>query len=146
MQHPTHKLTLVYYLLLLLAVATAMAGYYATITRGWRITDPTAATAIYSTMLVYVLASIPLSFGLFSTKLKKIRLIDDTDTKYSQYTRYAAIRLVLICLGLTLSIFFYYALRETSLFWLAGIEAIAAIICKPTARRINNDLDLTIED
>ena len=123
-----------------------MIGYYVCISRGWHITNETIANAVYTTILVYILISVPLSFGLFSSKLKKIRVLEDEDTKYREYTKFALIRLILMCVGLTVSIFFYYATQNMSLFWLAGMTAIAIIICKPTARRINNDLNTEEEN
>lgn len=142
MRHPKHPLTIVYYIILLLAVLAAMIGYYLAFNRGILIPkETTTATTIYTIILCYVIITLPLSFSLFTLKLKKIRLIDDQQLRYRRYVNCAALRLVIISVGLTASILFYYLTKQMSLFWLAGIEAIGAIICKPTVRRIEADLE-----
>ena len=142
MRHPKHTLIPIYYLVLLSAVVAAMIGYFLAVSKGVRITDQAVVTPVYSVILIYVIASIPFSFWLFSKKLKDIRLIEDKDVQYKEYVRYASIRLILIAVGIVASVICYFLFANMSLFWLAGVEAIAAIICKPTPRRVNNDLDV----
>lgn len=142
MLHPKHHLTVTYYIVLLLAVLAAMVGYYVVYDLDFVLDKSSAAAVtIYTVVLCYVIVSVPLSFYFFSWKLKKIKEFQDVDDKNAAYTRLAVIRLVVISLGLTSSIFCYYITQQMSLFWLAGIEAIAAIICKPTERKICADLD-----
>lgn len=141
MQHPKHRLTVVYYVVLLMAVLAAMGGYYVSVVRGWGVVDEGVSTVVYSVVLLYVLLSLPLSFWLFSVKMKGIRLMEDEGLRYGAYVRWAALRLVVIMVGLVASVFCYYLLRDMSLFWLAGICAIAVIVCKPTEGRIDADLN-----
>lgn len=141
MRHPKHQLTVIYYIVLLLAVLSAMTGYYLTCNLGIFIPkESAAATTIYTIVLCYVIVTMPLSFSLFTFKLKKIRLLEDLQLRHRMYVNYAAIRLAVIAIGLSASILSYYLTQQMSLFWLAGIEAIGAIICKPTVRRIEADL------
>lgn len=147
MRHPKHTLTIVYYFVLLLVVLAAMLGYYLIANKGYTIPrDSATATTIYSIVLWYVIITLPLSFVIFSRQLKKIHTIADTEQRYRPYTRLATIRLAVISLGLTAAILCYYLTQQMSLFWLAGIEAIGAIICKPTTIRINADLQSPEEE
>lgn len=119
MNNPRFAIGLAYYLILILAIVTAMAGYYLCIKQGYAIdSESPVALVLQYVMIVYVLLTLPAGF----------KFLSNTDEK-------KFIRLFLYGLGLIACIAAYYVTSIMSMFWLAAIEAIAIVISKPRKNR-----------
>ena len=139
---PKAILTLAYYLVMIVTLIVGMIGYYLAVNLGIGLyPDTPAATAWYSIIIIYVLASIPFALWLFHYKIKRIKSVPDNGTREKYYIRFGLIRLGLVGFGLIISIFAYFLLRQNSLIWLAGMAAIAFIFCRPNAIRIESDIN-----
>ena len=136
------RLLILYYCTFVLAVVAATLGYFC-VKNGWLVIEKgTAANmAIYGVIILYVICSTPLVLKFFGRFAAKIRKIEDEKLRQKRYTCLVATRLGLVALGLVASLFFYYILTENSLLWLAGISAIALYFCKPTADKVDQDLE-----
>lgn len=122
------KLWAVYYIAMLMAVVAAMVGYK--FGDSVSITD-NAAIYIYYFLILYVITTLPGSFALMKKVKAEAELIEDEDMQAAKINRFGLIRLIVIGLGLTACILFFYFCHERSLIWLAGIEAIGLVLCKP---------------
>jgi len=115
MNNPKFAIGLAYYIILIVAIITAMACYYLCIRQGMRLNpDSPTALILQYVMITYVLLTLPLGFKFMS----------DTDGKKFY-------RLIMYGVGLVACIVCYYITSIMSMFWLAAIEAIAIVISKP---------------
>ncbi len=147
MKNPKLTLGTTYYLLIILALVAALAGFK--MMRNGFTMSPDTAFVFYNVMIWYVIITLPAALTLFRYATKNLRKTEDTDRRDTLYIRYALARMLVIGIGLIASVLLFYltntavvegAKKNMSLFWLAGIEAIGLVFCKPTEKRINRDL------
>ena len=139
--HPKIALTIAYILTLIVTLSAAMASYYTVHKIGYGI-EPKSPTAIniYRIILIFIIITIPLTLKGFNMGLKRVRAIEDETIRNNRYKQLGVARIIIIGIGLIASVIGFYFLQEQSLIWLAGISAIALIICKPNEKKIDNDL------
>lgn len=147
MKDPKGILTIVYYVVITLAVISAMIGYNLAYNNFMTLEltlpkESTVGRTLYTVVLLYVIVSLPLSLKSFSIAMKKLKKLPDDGSRERKYTIYATFRILIISIGLIMSILGFYLIPEKSMFWLAGISAIGLIFCKPTAKKINSDLEI----
>lgn len=144
MKHPKVLLNIVYYIVLILVVISTMVSYNLVYNKGIYLSaGDSRAVIAYSIILWYVIISIPLSLKGFSIGVKRLKNLPDDGTRERYYNILGIARIVLISIGLIASICGVYFIQDSSsksLIWLAGICAIGLIICKPTAKRVDEDL------
>ena len=142
MKRTLGKLTLVYYLMYVVAILAIACGYY--IMKSDFIIDvksPTGVT-LQSIFILYIMASVPAAMYFFNRMTKKWRLIEDEDEKLKQYAKWSIIRIVAVGLGLFVGVVLYYLMQSQSMLFCAAIAAIGLFFCKPAEGKIINDLDL----
>lgn len=139
MKNPKLVLGVTYYVLLILALCSAMFGYWLIAGPGVRMTEQQSHIA-YNIMLWTVIITLPGSLTLFRLGVKQLSEQDRTERTITLYTRYALARMLVIGLGLIASIVVFYTSGERSMFWLAAMEAVGLVFCKPTNRKIERDL------
>lgn len=122
------KLLATYYVAMLMAVVAAMVGYK--FSESVAISGKTSLY-IYYFLIIYVIATLPGSFALMKKVKADAELIEDENVQSEKINTFGLVRLVVIGLGLTACILFFYFCHERSLIWLAGIEAIGLVLCKP---------------
>lgn len=122
------KLWATYYVAMLMAVVAAMVGYK--FSESVAISGKTSLY-IYYFLIIYVIATLPGSFALMKKVKADAELIEDENVQREKINTFGLVRLVVIGLGLTACILFFYFCHERSLIWLAGIEAIGLVLCKP---------------
>ncbi|MCQ2331967.1 MAG: hypothetical protein MJZ95_02025 [Paludibacteraceae bacterium] len=122
------KLWATYYVAMLMAVVAAMVGYK--FSESVAISGKTSLY-IYYFLIIYVIATLPGSFALMKKVKADAELIEDENVQSEKINTFGLVRLVVIGLGLTACILFFYFCHERSLIWLAGIEAIGLVLCKP---------------
>ena len=146
MKQLTKSLYFWYYAAAIKAVIMAALGY-ACVTQNWFVMakDAPASVTIYSIIILYVIITTPAALKLFSVYIKKLTLITDETEKLARYKTYAKWRITIITIGLLAAIFFYYTLQQGALLWVAGISAISLYFCKPTTKKIENDLASTTD-
>lgn len=130
-----------YYGAFVAAVLAATLGYLC-LSRGWFVIErqTQANVAVYTILILYVLATTPLVLKYFGRFAAKIRRLPDETERQRHYVRLVVARLAVVTFGLAASLFFYYVLQENSLLWLAGISAVALYFCKPTSAKVAQDL------
>lgn len=147
MNNPKLTLGTTYYVMLILTLLAALAGYK--IMHSGFTMSPDTSFVVYNVMIWYVIITLPTSLTIFRHSVKSLRNIEDEERRTSIYTRYALIRMLVIGVGLLACVILFYltntsivegAKKNMSLFWLAGIEAIGLVFCKPTEKRISRDL------
>lgn len=102
---------------------------------------PTTKTMITSILVLFMLISIPLALkNLHKTALKAKEMADEAE-KLQIYKRATLLVLALIAIGLLASIICFYLFgKENSYIYMAGIEILALLFCKPSEKRMNADL------
>ena len=137
-----------YYLMLIFAILAALFGYKAL--HNGTVLPAETSYIIYNVMIWYVVITLPAALTGFRYFLKKLPEIEDEDRRTSLYTKLGLARILIIGIGLVASVLLFYltsdpnaAHKNMSLFWLAGIEAIGLVFCKPTEKRIAKDLNET---
>lgn len=142
MKHPKIILNITYYIALILIIITTMLCYNYTYIKNIYLpsNDPTSIT-IYTIIIWYVILTFPLSFKGFSLAIKHLKKLPDDGSREHYYKIYGVIRIIIMTIGFIASIIGFYLLQQKSLIWLAGISAIGLIICKPTEKKIDTDLE-----
>ena len=119
MKNPRFAIGVAYYVILIVAIVTAMLCYHFCIKQGMRISgESPAALILQYIMISYVLLTLPLG----------LKFLSNTDEK-------KFIRLLMYGVGLVACIIAYYVTGIMSMFWLAAIEAIAIVISKPRKKQ-----------
>lgn len=137
------KLMMVYYLLYIIAVLSAVAGYYSSIIGKVYINDRSELGIILTSIfIIYIIGSIPLSLGGFHYMTKKWLLLQNASDKIDKYTKAAILRLVIIGTSIAFGVFLFYITRSQSMIFCAGIAAIALFFCKPTQQKLISELQL----
>lgn len=137
------KLLALYYTIYALAVATACGFWYIFVHQHTPAFLPasTAGLVIQYSVIGYVLLSVSLGLFLFKKACDKLKKETDEAAKIDRYTKYAAIRIIVIGLGIILGIAAFYALSGyQSMIWCAAISAIGLFFCKPDQRRMELEL------
>ena len=115
MNNPKFATGVAYYVILIVAIVTAMVCYYLCLQKGMRIDgESQMAIILQYVMIGYVLVTLPVGFKWLSS----------TDERKFW-------RLILFGIGITACIIAFYVTGIMSMFWLAAIEAIAIVISKP---------------
>lgn len=147
MEKIAKKLTLVYYLVYLAAIVSAVAGYYLTFKNNLVIDAQSEDGIVLSSIfIIFIIGTIPLSMGLFQMLLKKWRTIENEDLRNAKYEKAAILRLIAIGSGIVFGVFFFYILRSQSMILCAAIAAIALFFCKPSIQKIMTDLQINQEE
>jgi len=120
-------------------IIAAIGSFYASATP-WVAADPAVVKTIYSLLILYLLISIPFSLKWLSTSSKKVRKLTDANEKIKRYRRNICIVLSITAFGLIASLLCFYLFKETSFIYMAGIEIIALLFCKPTEKKMLADL------
>jgi hypothetical protein len=147
MKKTLNTLNTVYYSFYTVTLLICIIGYLLTKdTEATIYPNSSLGIAISSTVILIMLVSIPLALAGFHKSLQKWKLIEDEAIKLQQYTRGGIIRLSLVGGSLVISVLsFFFTRTDTSLIYCAAIAAIALIFCKPSARKIESELDLEEE-
>ena len=142
MKRTLGKLTLVYYLMYVVAILAIACGYY--IMKSGIVIDvkSTAGITIQSVLILYIMASVFTAMYIFHKMTKKWRLIEDEDEKLKHYAKWSTIRIIAIGLGLFAGVVLYYLMQSQSMLFCAAIAAIGLFFCKPAEGKIINELDL----
>ncbi len=147
MERITRKINLYYYLIYTLTILTTIIGYMINISE----TDiPSINSNLHivlsSSVILYLIISIPLALALFFRYSKKLANIENENEKINKYAQAAAWRLLAIGFGLIFSVVTFYILRSVDMIYCAGISAIALFFCKPTEGKVRKDLNLEEEE
>jgi len=136
------NLTLAYYAVYIIAILSAVLGYY--ILKSGISIDSKSSTgvALESILIIFIIGSVPLTLAGFNKLTKKWAQISDTAIKLRKYQQGSLIRIAIIGLGFILGVIFYYLLKNQSMLFCAGISAIALFFCKPAEVKIVTELDL----
>ena len=135
------KLTWVYYLIYIATILVAILGFQL-FHAGYYISEKSQLGIGVSTVLIIlIISSIPLTMAYFNKLTKKWALMDDEALKFQKYEQGAIIRLIIIGSGLLLGVFAFFIMNSQSMIFCAGIAAIALFFCKPTALKINSELE-----
>jgi len=142
MKRTLGKLTLVYYLMYVVAILAIACGYY--IMKSGIVIDvkSTAGITIQSVLILYIMASVFTAMYIFHKMTKKWRLIEDEEEKLKHYAKWSIIRIIAVGLGLFAGVVLYYLMQSQSMLFCAAIAAIGLFFCKPAEGKIINDLDL----
>ncbi len=134
------KLKWYYYGAMLLAVAVAGLCYYLFPKYGLYVDPLQKAGMIISYIVIaYMLLSVAGGMWWFNRQIKPLKKREDQG-RYSDYVRYAIIRLCIIGLGLILAIAAFYLLKQQTMIYCAAISAVGLVFCKPQEGRIQLDL------
>lgn len=133
----------VYYLLLVAALIAAMAGYWLIMGHSELVMERGSGPALlsYNIMLWYVIITLPGALTLYRLGVKQLVAKRDREDIRARYTGLGLARMLVIGLGLIASILIFYISGERSMFWLAAIEAVGLVFCKPTTRKIDSELN-----
>lgn len=99
-----------------------------------------------SGLILFILISIPLAMWMFHKNTKEWSLIPDKFEKFRAYKKGAVIRLWVIGIGLIGGIVLIYLLRSTNMMYCAVISAIALYFVKPTAKKMEKELNIQEEE
>lgn len=139
----------VYYTIYMLTILSAIIVFmlnYLNISGTYIDEKSPQGVALSSTLIIYMLISVPLTFWYFFKYSKKIQQITDRYEKFRIYKKASIIRLWIIGIGLIAGVLLIYFMHSFNMIYLAGIEAVALFFCKPTANKMIKDLDLADED
>lgn len=137
------KLSIVYYLMLALAIATAAHMYYHITNGNISPLDPssTLGQAIQYIVIFYVLASVPGGLYWHKRTCDKITTLDDKLEQERLYGRSALLRIIIVSLGITPAIAcFYWMGAYQPMLWIAAIAAIGWYFTKPTEAKMEAEL------
>ncbi|NCA80333.1 MAG: hypothetical protein EOM76_09170 [Sphingobacteriia bacterium] len=140
MKTPFKSVIFCYYAIYAIILIIVALGSYCTPKTPWINADATVIRVIYSILVLYLLFSIPLTLKWFHNNIKKIKQLTDEQKKIERYTKDTYIVLAIISFGLLASLICFYLFKEQSYIYMAGIEIIALLFCKPTGKRMINDL------
>lgn len=94
--------------------------------------------------IIYTLAAIPGALYGFKRICAKIAKMEDEDTKYDTYYRYAMLRMGVVALAAALSLLAYLLLGAYKpMLWLAAIAAVALVFTKPSEAKTEQELTPT---
>ncbi|MDR1543986.1 MAG: hypothetical protein LBS50_06190 [Prevotellaceae bacterium] len=138
------KLAICYYFVFVLAILTAVLGYFLN-KNGIILQNATAIRVLKFVLVLYMLISIPLALKYFSVKVKKIAQMENKIEKIAKYLTLSKLRIWLISINLLLGILFVYILYQPNnqfdMLYFAAIGAVALLFCRPSKTKIENDLD-----
>lgn len=144
MKRTVKNIAQIYYTIYAATIISTVVGYLINLQSHTRIIDSksTAGIALSSTLILYILISIPLALGGFHRMTKKWKLIEDEKLKLEKYEKGAVLRLIAIGTGLISSVVVFYLMNNISMIYCVGITAIALLFCKPTEGKIESELKL----
>ncbi len=135
-------LTLVYYTNYILALLSALIGYYF-LRNNIKIDAQSEIGIIISTILIIlIIGSVPLTLSIFNRYTKKIVTIEDIETRIAKYQAAGIVRIQIMGLGLVLGVLFFYLMGSQSMLFCGGIAAIGLFFCKPTQAKISSELHI----
>lgn len=135
-------LTLVYYTNYILALLSALIGYYF-LRNNIKIDAQSEIGIIISTILIIlIIGSVPLTLSIFNRYTKKIVTIEDIETRIAKYQAAGIVRIQIMGLGLVLGVLFFYLMGSQSMLFCGGIAAIGLFFCKPTQAKISSELQI----
>ena len=139
------QLTIIYYAFYALAVLLATAAYLVVQQEesiGYVPAD-TAGAAVKTVYILFLVCSIPLALKLFNVKVKKLSELDlPEEEKFAKYRTYSIWRLAVIGVNMLIGIALFYALNFMQMFFCAAVAAIALVFCKPSAKKMEEELNL----
>lgn len=137
MQALKRKLNVHYYTGIALTILVACIGWLIQ-RHGLTVTHQPIIITAKSMVILYVLCAIPFALWFFHKKMQQ--LPTNEPTRNHIYTRLALLRIWIMATALCVSVLMCYVLNQTDLLYLAGIAALAYILCKPTTTRLQADL------
>lgn len=142
-----NRLSLVYYLMLVLAVAAAVAMYLMIMHDTIAPLDPssTLGQGIQYIIILYVLASVPGGLYWHKKVCEKLSTMEDKAEQDRLYTRSAMRRIILVSAGMIPAILcFYWMGAYQPMIWMAAIAAIGWYFTKPSEAK--KELELMPKD
>lgn len=145
LEQTVKKLVFNYYIVFVLLVLTAIAGYL--LQRVVIIDSFSKAGVLLQTINVLVLMiCIPTSLKVFATKVGKLKELENEEEKLSGYLYWSKIRLIAIATPLLLSVLLHCIVRSSdnnySMIFCAGMAGMALIFCKPLKKRVKEELGI----
>ncbi|MDS1031638.1 hypothetical protein RDV77_03240 [Porphyromonadaceae sp. NP-X] len=141
------KLLLVYYSAYLAGIIAAVLGYILIFKNFGGIESQSAVGInLSSALILFIILSLPLSLGLFHFQIKKWLLIPDERVRIKKYENASICRIVVLGLGFVTGILFAYLLRSQSMIFCAAIAAAGLIFCKPSEKKMIQELQLDDEE
>lgn len=142
MKKTLKKLTLVYYLVYLAVLLTALLGFQ--LFRSGFVIDKQSQPGIIisSILIILIIGSIPVTLSVFNRKTKQWSSLPDLSHKLALYTKASIVRLIIIGTGFLLGILFFFLMNSQSMIFCAGISAIALFFCKPAKVKIIAELQI----
>lgn len=140
----SRKLNYWYYTMMCLAVIGMVVSYKLLIDGVIQIIDAQSRAGIIIQYVVIFDALITIPLGLYGFKIKcnQIRKIEDTEARSRNYLQWARWRIVLVSNSMITGIVAFYLLGSyRSMLFVAAIGAIGWYFTKPTARKIEIELN-----
>lgn len=101
----------------------------------------TAGQVIQYAVIVYALVTIPLGLYLCKRSCKKLSVLENVEEKFVGYERAARSRILLVSGSMVFGIAaFYWMGGYQSMLWIAAIAAIGWYFSKPSARKMELEL------
>lgn len=93
-------------------------------------------------VIMDALCTIPLGLYLCKRQCRKLSVLSDEEAKYKGYKRSATMRILLVGNSMVFGVFaFYWMAGYQSMLWIAAVSAIGWIFSKPTARKLQLELE-----
>lgn len=100
-----------------------------------------ASVHIKTVSILILLATVPATFGWFTMKVKKLKLVDGKEEKLKNYEKVWRIRALLTFIVLLLLITAYVLVLDKSMAFMVAIAALVFMYCRPSAATMKNELN-----
>lgn len=143
MSKTTKLLTVVYYIMMGLALLVAGGMYYLIMHDIITVINPysTCGQAIQYAIILDALVTIPGGLYLFKRQCERLSQLSDPEQQHILYRKYGTWRIVLVSNTMVLGVAAFYLLGAyRSMIWLAAISAIGWYFTKPTDSKMQHEL------
>lgn len=139
------SINVVYYAIYLLTIIAVLAFF--AITFGEvpvQKIDPLSkiGSSLQTVYLAYLLTTIPLALYWFHKKTLTLQKEEDIFLRMKKYKKAASIRLWVVGAALLIGVILVFFMHSQSMIFAAAMAAIALYFCKPSRKKLINELDL----
>ena len=144
MEQTYKKLVFNYYIVFVLLVLTAIAGYF--LREVVEIDSLSKMGVLLQTInIIVMIVFIPTSLKVFAVKVGKLKELENEKEKLAGYLYWSKLRLIAIATPLLLSVLLHCIIRSDnnySMIFCAGIAAMALLFCKPLKGKVREELNI----
>lgn len=132
--------TIQYYSQFILGIIAALIGFNL-VKNGYIIENETIKITIQNISYIYLCTTLPFALWYFNKQINKNRNETNELIKEKKYKQQVSLRLWLIGVGFIANIILFYSCQNNSFLYVAAIEAVGLIFCKPKKNTIKYELE-----